>query len=149
MKKIMLVASAGGHWVELTRLNKAVQGHHLIYVTTNREFAKQNKNQTSFVVPDASRWDRIRIVMLACRMFYIVLRIRPDVVISTGALPGFFAVFFGHKIVGAKTIWLDSIANSEKISMSGRKAGKYTDLWLTQWKHLARPEGPYYYGEVI
>ncbi|MCI5150914.1 MAG: UDP-N-acetylglucosamine--LPS N-acetylglucosamine transferase, partial [Candidatus Electrothrix sp. MAN1_4] len=50
---------------------------------------------------------------------------------------------------GARTIWIDSIANSDKLSMSGQKVGKYADLWLTQWEHLARPEGPHYHGTVI
>jgi UDP-N-acetylglucosamine:LPS N-acetylglucosamine transferase len=148
MKKILMVASAGGHWVELNLLNSAVKKGDVIYMTTNRELAEQNKEHQFFAVPDASRWDRMRIVLLACKMLWIIIWIRPDVVISTGALPGFFAIFFGKKF-GAKTIWVDSIAKSETLSMSGQKAGKYADLWLTQWEHLACLEGPQYYGAVI
>ncbi|MCI5118111.1 MAG: UDP-N-acetylglucosamine--LPS N-acetylglucosamine transferase [Candidatus Electrothrix sp. LOE1_4_5] len=148
MKKILMVASAGGHWVQLNRLRSAVEGQHLIYVATNPELAQQNKNDSFFTVPDASRWDKMRIFLLALRTLWIIIRIRPDIVISTGALPGFFAIFFG-KMLGARTVWIDSIANSDKLSLSGQKAGKYSDLWLTQWEHLARPEGPHYHGTVI
>ena len=146
--KILLVASAGGHWVQLNRLNRAFDRHHRTYVSTNPDLAEQNPNDSFFVVPDASRWDRIRIFFLALRILWIILKIRPDIVVSTGALPGFFAVFFGKKL-GAQTVWLDSIANSDQLSLSGQKAGRYSDLWLTQWKHLARPEGPHYHGTVI
>jgi UDP-N-acetylglucosamine:LPS N-acetylglucosamine transferase len=78
----------------------------------------------------------------------ILLRERPDVIISTGAAPGYFALRLG-KWFGARTIWVDSIANVEKLSLSGQRVGKYADLWLTQWPHLARPEGPYFMGGVL
>ncbi len=148
MKKILMVASAGGHWVQLNRLRSAVEGQRLIYVATNPELAVQNKDYPFFSVPDASRWDKVRVLLLACKMLWVLLKVRPDVVVSTGALPGFFALFIGKKI-GARTVWLDSIANSDKLSMSGRKVGKYADLWLTQWEHLAHPEGPHYFGSVL
>jgi hypothetical protein len=77
-----------------------------------------------------------------------VLRERPDVVLSTGAAPGFFALLFG-RLLGARTIWLDSIANIEELSMSGRMARRHADLWLTQWPHLARPDGPECAGRVF
>jgi len=82
------------------------------------------------------------------RIGWILLWERPDIVLSTGASCGFFAVFFG-KISGAKTIWLDSIANAKTLSLSGKWAGRYADLWLTQWPHLAKSQGPYYAGGVL
>ena len=33
--------------------------------------------------------------------------------------------------------------------MSGRIAGPFADLWLTQWEHLAREGGPEYAGAVL
>lgn len=75
----------------------------------------------------------------------IILRERPDVVISTGAAPGAVALRIG-KWLGAKTVWIDSIANVEKISMSGSKVGKFSDLWLTQWEHLTNDHGPSFRG---
>lgn len=73
---------------------------------------------------------------------------RPDIIISTGAAPGYLALRLG-RIMGARTIWLDSIANVEHLSMSGFRIGRSADLWLTQWPHLARPEGPHYEGAVL
>ncbi len=134
--------------MQLNRLNEVFSEHKTIYVTTNPGYSEQLRDSSLFVVPDASRWDRVKIVLLACKMLWLLILIRPDIVVSTGALPGFFAIFFGKKL-GARTIWLDSIANSEKLSMSGRRAGKYADLWLTQWEHLDQAEGPCYHGTVI
>lgn len=144
----MLVASAGGHWVQLNRLLPAFEGTNKIFVTTNRDYRSEVDENRFLVVPDASRWNKLKVLYLAFAMLKHVLVVRPDVVVSTGAAPGFFAIFFGKKL-GARTIWLDSIANAEQLSMSGQRAGKYADLWLTQWEHLAEPGGPQYVGAVL
>ena len=86
-------------------------------------------------------------------MAMILLRIRPDVVVTTGAAPGYFALRLGG-LLGGRTIWVDSIANVEELSLSGQKAGQHCDLWLTQWEHLAKPvstegKGPEYKGSVV
>ena len=147
-KKIMLVASAGGHWVQLNRLLPAFEGCELTFVTTEPKYKTVVEGCKFLLVPDASRWNKLRVLLSALLMLKHVLVVRPDVVVSTGAAPGFFALFFG-KNLGAKTIWLDSIANVEELSMSGRMVGKYADLWLTQWEHLAVPGGPIYAGAVL
>lgn len=148
MIKVMLVASAGGHWVQLNRLNPAFEGMEKFYVTTEERYRSTVDAGHFFVVPDASRWNKLRLLWLALIMLKHILQIRPDVVVSTGAAPGFFAVLFGKKL-GAKTIWLDSIANVDELSLSGRMAGKYADLWFTQWEHLAQHGGPVYKGAVL
>jgi UDP-N-acetylglucosamine:LPS N-acetylglucosamine transferase len=61
---------------------------------------------------------------------------KPTVIITTGALPGLITIFLG-RLFGIKTIWLDSIANSEKISMSGVIASYLAHNCFTQWESLA------------
>ena len=54
--------------------------------------------------------------------------------------------------MGVRTVWIDSIANVESLSMSGQKVGGFVDLWLTQWPHLAAPagaKGPRHEGAVL
>lgn len=85
---------------------------------------------------------------MAFRMFVIVCLEKPDIVISTGAAPGYFALRFG-KWHGARTVWVDSIANADELSMTARIVRPYADLWLTQWAHLASPNGPEYAGSVL
>lgn len=148
MMKVMLVASSGGHWVQLNRLNPAFEGMEKIYVTTEERYRATIGPHRFLLVPDASRWNKLRLLWLAVVMLKHMVTVRPDVVVSTGAAPGVFAVLFG-KMLGARTIWLDSIANVDQLSMSGRLAGRYTDLWFTQWEHLARPGGPLYKGAVL
>ena len=97
---------------------------------------------------DATRWDRWRLLKMLLQVTWLVLRLRPEVVISTGAAPGYVAIRLG-KLIGARTVWIDSIANVEALSLSGTQIGKHVDLWLTQWPHLAKPAGPRFNGAVI
>jgi hypothetical protein len=34
-------------------------------------------------------------------------------------------------------VWVDSVANAEELSLSGKMASEKADLCLTQWPHLA------------
>jgi UDP-N-acetylglucosamine:LPS N-acetylglucosamine transferase len=99
-------------------------------------------------VIDANRWQKIRLLWQLVQITILIARLRPNVIVSTGAAPGYFAIRLG-RLMRARTIWIDSIANAERLSLAGRMAGRYADLWLTQWPHLARPEGPQYEGAVL
>lgn len=101
-----------------------------------------------FYVTDAALDKKLKLILLALEVFWVILKVRPHVIVSTGAAPGFFALMFG-KLLGAKTIWVDSIANAEKMSVSGEKVKPFADLWLTQWEHIAHKEGPFYMGNVL
>lgn len=134
--------------MQLLCLRDAFDGHRVVFVTTQLDDRGLIAERDIRVVPDASRTSRVRLLLLVLRIFAIVLRERPDVVISTGAAPGYFAIRFG-RLLGAKTLWLDSIANVEKCSLSAMLARPYTDLMLTQWPHLAQPDGPFFQGRVL
>jgi UDP-N-acetylglucosamine:LPS N-acetylglucosamine transferase len=89
-----------------------------------------------YTFPDANLDRKARLLWQAVAIAWIVLRERPHVVISTGASAGYFALRLA-KLLRCRTIWLDSIANVDALSVSGRKAGAFADLWLTQWEPLA------------
>lgn len=147
-KRVLAVSSGGGHWVELLRVTPAMAGAEVAYVTVQRDYVHDVAGARFYAVNDATRWNKAAVLVMAMRLLLIMFRERPDVVLTTGAAPGYFALRFGRWL-GAKTIWLDSIANAEELSMSGRIAGRHADLWLTQWRHLASDEGPEYAGAVL
>lgn len=146
--KLLAISSGGGHWVQLLRLSPAFAGCNVVYVTVERSYAADVKGQRFYSVPDATRWTRFRLFRCALRIISIICKERPRAIISTGAAPGYVALRIGA-MLGIKTIWLDSIANAEELSMSGRLAGRCADLWLTQWPHLAGENGPYFRGAVL
>ena len=147
-KKILAISSGGGHWVQLLRLRPAFEGADVVYATVREGYRKDVGDAPFRLISDGNRWNKFKLLKSAAGIFLLLLRERPDVVISTGAAPGYFGVRFG-KWLGARVIWVDSVANAEELSMSGMKAGSFADLWLTQWQHLAREEGPQWMGSVL
>lgn len=155
--RVMAVASAGGHLVQLLRLMPAWDGCETFVVTTDASYesevteAAASAGQTPprfSAVADANRWQRLRLMRCTLDLVLCLLRFRPNVVVTTGAAPGYVALRLAA-LVGIRTVWVDSIANSEELSLSGKLAGRHADLWLTQWDHLSRPEGPQYRGSVV
>lgn len=146
--KVLAVASAGGHWVQLMRLQPLLDEFETVYVSTDSFLADEVAPARFHQVPDGSRWNKLRLLSIAWKLFRILRRERPQVVLSTGAAPGFLALRIG-KWLGMRTAWIDSIANSEELSLCGHRIGRHADLWLTQWPHLARPDGPDYRGAVL
>jgi UDP-N-acetylglucosamine:LPS N-acetylglucosamine transferase len=100
------------------------------------------------VIPNANFSQKLSLVRAAFFAFILVIKTKPDVVVSTGAAPGYIVASIA-KLRGARIVWLDSIANADEMSMSGRNAGIFSDLWLTQWPHLARRKGPHYIGSIL
>lgn len=147
-KRVLAISSGGGHWIELLRLRRAFEGHEVIWCTVDETYRAQVPGARFHTIRDVTRWDRAGLALCAAEVLKVLLAVRPDVVISTGALPGFFGVVLS-KSLGARTVWLDSLANVEELSMSGARVGPFADLWLTQWPSLARATGPRYEGSVI
>ena len=146
--KVVAIASGGGHWVELRRITQGLRDVDVRYITTQASYRGEVGAADFHVVIDANRWDRLRLLLMVLGVAWHILRIRPKVIMTTGAAPGYVAMRMG-KLIGAKTVWIDSMANVDELSLSGQKAGKHVDLWLTQWPHLARPDGPHYCGAVL
>ncbi len=146
--RVLAISSGGGHWVQLLRLRPAFEDCEVSYATPIAGYRAQVEGAPFYVIPDANRWNKLNLLRSALAIFRLLFQLRPNVIVSTGAAPGYFAIFLG-RLMGARTIWVDSIANVEELSLSGQKAGQQAHLWLTQWEHLAQPNGPRYAGNVI
>jgi len=146
--RILAVASGGGHWVQLLRLRPAFAPASVTWVSASERDRAQIGDERFHCIPDGTRWSPFRLILVAMRLLIIILRSRPDIVVTTGAAPGLLALILA-RVLGRRTIWIDSIANVEQVSLSGRLARPFASLWLTQWPHLARPEGPTYQGAVL
>ena len=147
-KRVLAIASGGGHWEQLMRLRPSFEKQRATFMTTSAAYAVDVPGSDIFVITDSNRHQPLKLVRTAFEVFVRVLRVRPDVIISTGAAPGLLGIVFG-RLVGARTIWIDSIANAEVVSMSGRIALKIADIVLTQWPHLAGSDGPQHHGSIL
>jgi len=147
-KRVLAVSSGGGHWEQMMLLSAAFEGCKTTYATTIPGLLQRSNIEDGHVLSDCNQDQFFASLKCLGECIKLVFKTRPDVVISTGAAPGFLCLIAG-RLVGAKTIWIDSVANVEKMSMSGKMAKYVASLWLTQWKHLSKPGGPTYVGEVL
>ncbi|MDB6452835.1 UDP-N-acetylglucosamine--LPS N-acetylglucosamine transferase [Falsirhodobacter sp. 20TX0035] len=147
-KRILAVASGGGHWQQLMLLRGAFEAHELHFATTLPGLPEAFDARPATIIPDCNRNAPLAVLRTTWALLRRMIARRPDVVISTGALPGVIALALG-RLFGARTIWVDSVANAEEMSMSGRLARRVAHLWLSQWEHVARDAGAEYAGAVL
>lgn len=140
-KRVLAVASMGGHWRQLNEMTDAFEGHQVRFVSTSKELG-------DYCVRDCSRTQWWLGLITAAQLIWILLRVRPHVVVSTGALPGLVAIMLG-RMFGARTVWIDSIANADEMSLSGRLSRPFAELWLTQWPGVSAQTGASYAGAVL
>ena len=147
--KVLVVASGGGHWIQMRRLLPAFDGLEVVFVSVHSAYAEQVSGNRFYAVRDVTRWDRIGLAILVAQLTLILLRERPQVVVTTGSAPGMITLALAKCLLRSKTMWIDSIANCEQISLSGMRAKRFCDVWLTQWPHLQRTDGPECWGAVL
>lgn len=136
-KKILSVSSIGGHWIQLLRISKPLEKQFCVtYMCTHDKCATMVKGHEFYKIQDFSRWDAYKIIPTFFRAIKILQIVKPDVVITTGAAPGLVCLL-AAKVLGIKSIWIDSVANVEHLSGSGKIACKIADLTYTQWPNLA------------
>jgi len=148
--KICLAASAGGHTTQLLKLAQSWDGYETFCITTTEVVrGKLQRYGKVYAVGECNREHPLRVISVLTKCIGVIVRERPDVVISTGAAVGCIACFLG-KVLGAKVVWIDSITNVERVSLSGRMVRCIADLFLVQWPELTqRYKGAIYAGATI
>jgi len=150
--KIMAIASHGGHWVQLTRLTAAFydesQHSSVAYFCTS-SFSHEDQHGFHLVekIPDCNFNEKLNLVRSLIRVTRRIIKLRPDIIITTGAAPGLLAIVAG-RFLGARTIWIDSVANAEVLSLSGRAAQHVANECFTQWPALVNKRVKYI-GSVL
>ena len=150
--KICAGASSGGHMNQLLRLLQYTDSwpyKPAMYVTTLDVLATvlQERGRT-YIIGECNRRHPLRAFITFIRSIFIVRRERPDIVITTGSMPlAFFCLV--AKVHGARIVWIDSIANSEKFSLSGQMVIYFADLFLTQWPELAKNSKAEFAGAIL
>lgn len=152
--KVCLAASAGGHLNQLLVMEGAWKdkGYDCFIVTTGEMATERLAGSFPgrvYVLGESDHRHLLQVARALWGCARIIARERPDVVVSTGASHGCLLCLMG-KLTGAKVVWVDSIANIVKLSMSGRMVRPFADVFLTQWPDLAPMyKGVEYLGELV
>ncbi len=148
--KVCLACSQGGHLTETLQIVDAFADHDIFFVTYHsmRDTEVKAVARAYFTTNiGTSVWRMFLAIFWA---LHILLRERPDVIVSLGAeiaLPFFWL----GKILRMKTIFIESWCRVENLSQTGRLVYRIADVFLVQWPQLLQVCGPkaQYRGAVI
>ena len=135
---------------QLLKVVHGVEGHETFVVTTSQAVQERLKRLGDVhVVGECNRQHWLRVAAVFWRCLKIIRRERPDVVLSTGAAAGCMCCFLG-KLFGTAVIWVDSITNVDRMSLSGRMVRPIADLCVVQWPELTdKHRHTEYVGNII
>lgn len=134
--------------MQLRRLIPAFEGFEVAYVSTFDHYVTQVAGHRYYVVPNASRFELKGFLPGAWRALKILWRERPDAIVTTGSAPMLAFLLLG-RLMGARTLWVDSLANPERLSSSGKLARRIAHETVSQWPEVAAAQGVPYWGSVL
>ena len=144
--KLCLAASGGGHVRQLLDLQAVWSRYDHFFMTEDTALgATLAKTHRTYFVPHYA-WGQaklgapFRMAGRAIKSFFrsagVMLRERPDVIISTGAGAVFFPVILA-RLLGARVVVIESFARFEKPSLFGRLAAPFAHDLIAQSQILA------------
>ena len=146
--KIGLVCNMGGHLTEMLFLIEAFDGHDIFFLTY-KDPRIENLNFRKYLVEkiNMSLW---KMMKASFKILIILWNEKPNLIVSTGseiAIP----TFIFAKLMGIKTIYIESWCRVTTKSRTGRILYFCSNVFLVQWPDLLKKYGKKakYKGGVI
>lgn len=142
MKRVVFIASTGGHLNELLQLKPLFDEVDFTLITENGQSTQYLKEvypgkvfYLQFGTKDHLLSYFFKFTYNAFLSLYYVLKFRPQHVVSTGTHT---AVVFCYlaKLFGSKIIYIETYANVKLANISGKLIHPIADLYLVQWESL-------------
>lgn len=147
--RILFTCSSGGHYEELLQLKEIIkQNTSFLFTEDGAPFVDEFKKR--FTVKQINRKEKgffIHFLILFLKSYKIFNSLKPEIIISTGALVTVPILIIG-KIKGAKIIYIESFARIYKPSLTGKIIYHFADIFVIQWKELKKyyPKAKYFGG---
>ena len=133
----------GGHLEQLLGLTDIIEKYDS-YIVTERNGTTENLREhwsNVFLLPYISRnyiiGFLISYLKLLVRTIKLYLKIKPDIIITTGTGCTIPMCFLG-KLLGSKIIFIETFARVKSKTLSGRICYYIADVFVVQWRDLKR-----------
>lgn len=142
-KKVMFIASTGGHLNELLMLKKIFTNYDYSLIT---EYDKTTKNLTNhfrnvdylvYGTKDHLFSYIFKFSYNILKSFLLFLKYRPKVIVTTGthtAVP----ICYIAKIFGTKIVYIETFANIKTKTLAGKIIYPIADLFIVQWEEMLK-----------
>jgi len=151
--KICIPCSAGGHLAEMNKLLPILSKHDVFYITFYiKGLTEKLKTRTYFVTNPDLRNPRLGIPAFIKNIFQtmkILLKERPDVIITSGATVAFTTCYLAKFLLRSRIIFIETMSRITTPSLSGRLIYPIADLFIVQWKSLLKFYPKAVYGGQI
>ena len=144
VKKVMFISSTGGHLSELMQLKSIFKNYDYSIVTektkSNMSLKSRYKSRIHFLIfgtKDHFFLYPVRLIANCFKSLYYYLKTLPDVIVTTGAHTAGPMCCIG-KIFGSKIIYIESFANINTKTITGRLIYHFADLFIVQWEEMIK-----------
>ena len=155
MKKVLFISSTGGHLNELLQLSPLFEKYDYHIITekdkTTEYLADKYEGKVSYL-PYGTRSHIIKYIFiyfyLIIKTIFLYFEIHPKVIVTTGTHTAGPMCYLG-KIFGSKIIYIETYANINKKTATGRLIYPIADLFIVQWEEMLKIYPKAVYGGQI
>ena len=146
MKKVLFIASTGGHLNELMQLEPLFEKYNYSIITekdkTNESLKEKYGTRTKLFTYI------FKYFYLCLKTIYLYFKIRPNAIVTTGTHTAGPMCIIG-KIFKSKVIYIETFANRNKKTATGKLIYKIADLFIVQWEEMLELDPKAVYGGSI
>ncbi len=154
-KKVLFISSTGGHLNEMLQLSPLFDQYEYYIITEkdkSNEALKEKYKDRVYFLPYGTRSKLfvyiIKYFYLCIKTIYYYLKLRPKVIITTGTHTAGPMCYLG-KIFRSKIIYIETFANRNKKTATGRLIYPIADLFIVQWEEMLKLYPKAVYGGSI
>ncbi|MDO4996402.1 MAG: PssD/Cps14F family polysaccharide biosynthesis glycosyltransferase [Bacilli bacterium] len=144
MKKVLFIASTGGHLNELMQLKDMFNyyDYHIVTEKTNsnKYLKKEYGKKINYLIYGTKHHMLTYPFKLLINCFislFIYLKFRPDYIITTGTHTAGPMCLIG-KIFGSRVIYIETFANMVTKTATGKLIYPIADKFIVQWKSMKK-----------
>lgn len=155
MKKVLFIASTGGHLSELLQLKSCFNEYDYNIITektiSTADLEKKYPKKVNYLVfgtKDHLFSYIFKFSFNILKSVYLYFKIRPEFIVTTGTHTAVPICYIG-KIFGSKIIFIETFANSETKTLAGKLVYPISDLFIVQWESMLKLYPKAIYGGWI
>ena len=155
MKKVLFISSTGGHLTELLQLKPLFKKYDYHIITEKDKANLKLKEEYGNKIDYLPYGTRSKIFEYIFKYFYLCLKtiilffkIKPDYIVTTGTHTA-GPMCYISKIFGKKVIYIETIANINRKTATGRLIYPIADLFIVQWEEMKKIYPKAVYGGSI